>query len=116
MISAIILLGTLFINTSAHAVTRVAGSSLLAQLHQSQTVAMRGNQPEDADWFSLSPLEKMNRVKAVHLPHVDLPQIIDQKRCSDMDTVLNGCKEQPGSFEEGHQRTALAYSRQSGSY
>jgi hypothetical protein len=116
MIKAIILLGTLFINTAPLAVTSAAASDSLEQLNPSRKVATLNSPPQVTDWYSRSSLENRNRVKAVHLQSNDLPPVNDHKRCSDMDTVLNGCKEQPGSIEEAHQRTALAYSRSSGSH
>lgn len=109
MIKAIILLGTVFINTDIHAVPSADVVGSLEPLPHSRQVVAQGVQAQAKDWFSLSPREKMNRVKA-------LPRVTHQKRCSDMDTVLNDCKEQPGSIEEAHQRTALAYSRRLGSH
>lgn len=116
MIKAIILLGTFLVNTSVPALKSADVSVPWEHLNHERKMATVGNQPQATDWFSQSSLQKMNRVKVAHLQNIDLPPINTQKCCSDMDTVLNGCKEQPGSREEAHQRTALAYSRHSGGH
>jgi hypothetical protein len=116
MIKIIILLGIFIVNTSAPEVKSADVRVSWGHLNHARKVATLKNQPQPTDWYSRSSLVNRNRVKAVHLQNLDFPPVNNQKRCSDMDTVLSGCKEQPGSIEEAHQRTALAYSRSSGSH
>ena len=52
--------------------------------------------------------------KHASIQYINWPRNNHQKRCSDMDTVFDVCKEQSGSIEEAHQRTVLAYSRRLG--
>lgn len=116
MIKIIILLGIFLVNTSAPEVKSADVRVSWGYSKHARKVATLKNQPQASDWYLRSSLVNMNRVKAVHLQSNDLPPVNNQKRCSDMDTVLSGCKEQRGSIEEAHQRTALAYSRSSGSH
>lgn len=74
MIKAIILLGMVFINTDMHAVTSTDVSGSLELLPHSRQVVAQGVQPQAKNWFSLSPLEKMNRVRAHHLQEIDVPK------------------------------------------
>lgn len=52
--------------------------------------------------------------KQASIQDINWPRNNHQKRSSAIDTVLDACKEQSGSIEEAHQRTALEYSRSSG--
>ena len=108
MIKALILLGALFLNTDICSVISKDTRDLFAQLNHVQRGEL--SKLQATDWLSLREREKSIRLKSLHIP-----PITTQKRCSDMDTVLNGCKEESGSIYEAHQRTALAYSRRLGS-